>query len=53
MKETVPPTMAGITFLSGGQSEEDATLHIQAMAEYMPLSVAMVTRAEKVEAFMP
>ena len=28
--------MAGITFLSGGQSEEDATLHIQAMAEYMP-----------------
>merc|ERR1712094_131477 len=23
MKETVPPTMAGITFLSGGQSEED------------------------------
>ena len=36
MKETVPPTMAGITFLSGGQSEEDATLHIQAMAEYMP-----------------
>jgi fructose-bisphosphate aldolase class I len=36
MKETVPPTMSGITFLSGGQSEEDATLHIQAMAEYMP-----------------
>merc|ERR1712216_444532 len=32
MKETVPPTMSGITFLSGGQSEEDATLHIQAMA---------------------
>merc|ERR1719504_400198 len=25
MKETVPPTMAGITFLSGGQSEESAT----------------------------
>jgi fructose-bisphosphate aldolase class I len=36
MKETVPPTMAGITFLSGGQSEESATQHIQAMAEYMP-----------------
>jgi fructose-bisphosphate aldolase class I len=36
MKETVPPTMAGITFLSGGQSEEEATQHIQAMAEYMP-----------------
>merc|ERR1711937_1122308 len=36
MKETVPQTMAGITFLSGGQSEEEATLHIQAMAEYMP-----------------
>jgi len=35
MKETVPPTMAGITFLSGGQSEEEATQHIQAMAEYM------------------
>merc|ERR1712130_685075 len=30
-KESVPPTMSGITFLSGGQSEEDATLHIQAM----------------------
>merc|ERR1719171_2648816 len=28
--------MAGITFLSGGQSEEEATQHIQAMAEYMP-----------------
>ena len=25
----------------------------EVMAEYMPLSVAMVTRAEKVEAFMP
>merc|ERR1719247_792655 len=36
MKETVPPTMAGITFLSGGQSEEEATQHIQAMAEDMP-----------------
>jgi fructose-bisphosphate aldolase class I len=36
MKETVPPNMAGITFLSGGQSEEEATQHIQAMAEYMP-----------------
>merc|ERR1711904_661570 len=36
MKETVPPTMAGITFLSGGQSEEEATQHIQAMAKYMP-----------------
>merc|ERR1719371_93115 len=35
MKETVPPTMAGITFLSGGQSEEEATQHTQAMAEYM------------------
>merc|ERR1711990_680016 len=35
-KETAPPTMAGITFLSGGQSEEEATQHIQAMAEYMP-----------------
>ena len=33
-QETVPPTMAGITFLSGGQSEESATQHIQAMAEY-------------------
>merc|ERR1719324_390600 len=36
MKETIPPTMAGITFLSGGQSEEEATQHIQAMAKYMP-----------------
>jgi fructose-bisphosphate aldolase class I len=31
LKRTVPPAMPGVTFLSGGQSEEEATLHIQAM----------------------
>merc|ERR1712078_624682 len=31
LKRTVPATMPGVTFLSGGQSEEEATLHIQAM----------------------
>jgi len=31
LKRTVPAAMPGVTFLSGGQSEEEATLHIQAM----------------------
>jgi len=31
LKRTVPSAMPGVTFLSGGQSEEEATLHIQAM----------------------
>jgi fructose-bisphosphate aldolase class I len=33
---TVPANMPGITFLSGGQSEEEATVHIQAMNAYKP-----------------
>jgi len=28
---TVPPAVPGITFLSGGQSEEDASIHLNAM----------------------
>merc|ERR1712078_60186 len=31
LRRTVPSAMPGVTFLSGGQSEEEATLHIQAM----------------------
>ena len=31
LSRTVPPAVPGITFLSGGQSEEDATLHLNAM----------------------
>jgi len=30
-KRTVPPAVAGITFLSGGQSEEEATVHLNAI----------------------
>jgi len=31
LKETVPATVAGIAFLSGGQSDEEATAHLSAM----------------------
>jgi len=31
LQRTVPPAMAGIVFLSGGLSEEDATLHLNAV----------------------
>ncbi|ORZ38336.1 fructose-bisphosphate aldolase [Catenaria anguillulae PL171] len=31
LRRTVPPAVPGITFLSGGQSEEDATVHLDAM----------------------
>eukprot|EP00811_Abedinium_folium_P037167 NODE_9807_length_1398_cov_2.524784.p1 GENE.NODE_9807_length_1398_cov_2.524784~~NODE_9807_length_1398_cov_2.524784.p1 ORF type:complete len:286 (-),score=104.47 NODE_9807_length_1398_cov_2.524784:330-1187(-) len=31
---TVPAAMPGITFLSGGQSEEEATIHLNAMNSY-------------------
>jgi len=31
LMRTVPSAMPGVTFLSGGQSEEEATVHIQAM----------------------
>lgn len=31
MQRTVPAAVPGITFLSGGQSEEDATIHLNAM----------------------
>lgn len=34
---TVPAAVPGIVFLSGGQSEEEATLHIQAMNVYKPV----------------
>jgi fructose-bisphosphate aldolase, class I len=31
LKECVPPAVAGIAFLSGGQSDEEATLHLDLM----------------------
>ncbi|BFZ18766.1 hypothetical protein BsWGS_21805 [Bradybaena similaris] len=34
LNRTVPPAVAGITFLSGGQSEEDATINLNAINQY-------------------
>ena len=34
LRRTVPPAVAGITFLSGGQSEEEATVHLNAINVY-------------------
>ncbi|RUS89664.1 hypothetical protein EGW08_002585 [Elysia chlorotica] len=31
LSRTVPPAVAGVVFLSGGQSEEDATVHLNAI----------------------
>ena len=31
LQRTVPPAMPGVTFLSGGQSEEEATVHLNAI----------------------
>ena len=37
LKNTVPATLPGIVFLSGGQSDEDATAHLNAMNQMGPL----------------
>ncbi|KAK7108019.1 fructose-bisphosphate aldolase-like [Littorina saxatilis] len=34
LSRTVPPAVPGITFLSGGQSEEDATVNLDAINKY-------------------
>jgi len=34
LQRTVPPAVAGITFLSGGQSESDATINLNAINKY-------------------
>lgn len=34
LQRTVPPAVAGITFLSGGQSEEDATINLNAINQH-------------------
>eukprot|EP00794_Sanderia_malayensis_P014018 gene14018-15476_t len=34
LQRTVPPAVPGVTFLSGGQSEVDATSHLNAMNQY-------------------
>jgi fructose-bisphosphate aldolase class I len=36
LKSTVPATLPGIVFLSGGQSDEDATAHLNAMNQLGP-----------------
>jgi fructose-bisphosphate aldolase, class I len=37
LKRTVPPAVPGIAFLSGGQSDEDATAHLSLMNQLGPL----------------
>jgi fructose-bisphosphate aldolase class I len=37
LKNCVPPAVPGIAFLSGGQSDEDATAHLDAMNKLGPL----------------
>jgi fructose-bisphosphate aldolase class I len=37
LKECVPPAVAGIAFLSGGQSDEEATVHLNLMNQMGPL----------------
>ena len=37
LKECVPPAVPGIAFLSGGQSDEEATAHLDAMNKLGPL----------------
>ena len=37
LKSTVPATLPGIVFLSGGQSDQDATAHLNAMNQTGPL----------------
>jgi len=37
LKECVPPAVAGIAFLSGGQSDEEATLHLNLINQLGPL----------------
>ncbi|MBP8081119.1 MAG: fructose-bisphosphate aldolase, partial [Arenimonas sp.] len=34
LRSTVPATLPGIVFLSGGQSDEDATAHLNAMNQH-------------------
>jgi fructose-bisphosphate aldolase class I len=37
LKNCVPPAVPGIAFLSGGQSDEEATAHLDAMNKLGPL----------------
>ncbi len=41
LKNCVPPAVPGIAFLSGGQSDEDATAHLDAMNKLGPLPWAL------------
>jgi fructose-bisphosphate aldolase class I len=41
LKRCVPPAVPGIAFLSGGQSDEDATAHLSAMNAMGPLPWAL------------
>jgi len=38
LSRTVPPAVPGVTFLSGGQSEEDATVHLNEMNKITTVS---------------
>ena len=42
LKRCVPPAVPGIAFLSGGQSDEDATAHLDAMNQHRPAAVEAV-----------
>jgi fructose-bisphosphate aldolase class I len=35
LSRTVPPAVVGVTFLSGGQSEEEATVNLDAINKYV------------------
>src|ERR1700688_4940936 len=41
LKACVPPAVPGIAFLSGGQSDEEATAHLDAMNKLGPLPWAL------------
>jgi fructose-bisphosphate aldolase class I len=41
LKNCVPPAVPGIAFLSGGQSDEEATAHLDAMNKLGPLPWAL------------
>lgn len=41
LKRTAPPALVGINFLSGGQSEEEASLNLNAMNKQGPFPWAL------------
>jgi len=47
LQRSVPPAVAGITFLSGGQSEEEATVHLNAINQVTPHIVGTLPVTEQ------